>query len=626
MEPLAPEPEPAALPKREELAREREALRIQAAAVAAQQAALTEEEVCLEHRRQALDHQEAQLAAHLEAKRQRALHIRKRLQARARMLKRAEQDQELQSQAAAASLEKLRGEVKQAEEAARAERQRLLELRQRFVRHWRRRWVGQETELERRANRLARERHSLDQRTATLRREKADLVQAQMRANGEVELARRQLQAEREELGKQAEEQNRLENESRARARVLDEREQALCIQRQRLIAEQVQRQQTLSHLQAEIDGLENRIRQQRTRLLQPQTVSVPGESATLAESPPVQPAALSADERTRLDALELLSGDLADQRVQLAEQQERLTAAQAAFDRHRADLLAELEAFARRLQEREQTVLGAEQHLAEAEMHLRQRHDESASARRHLEGWQARLTSHESDWELERESLLGRCAASEQLFERERQALGELRRRWIAVRRRELERGRAEQTRCEQLRHESAGAREEWLQRCEALEQEQRRLAERGLALEQYRLETISQASDSVTAEKKLRKLQRHWEAVLGASALKLTLERRALQLAFSHLDDHRRQIDEQSKALAWREAESAERHAAWEHERASFESTNAQLRTEMQTSQKIGKLHEDQIETLRDEVERLARLLMDEPDEHSPPLDRAA
>jgi hypothetical protein len=626
MEPLAPAPEPAALPKHEEPAREREALRIQAAAVAAQQAALTEEELRLEHRRQALDHQEAQLAAHLEAKRQRALHIRKRLLARARGLKHAEQNQEHQSRAAAISLEKLRQEVKQAEEAASAERQRLLELRQRFVRHWRRRWVGHETELERRARQIDRERHSLEQQTAALRREKADVVQAQMRANGDVELTRRQLQAEHQELARQAEKQNRAENESQARARLLDERERALCTQQQRFIAEQVQRQQTLSHLQAEIDGLENRIRQQRTRLLQPQTVSAPGESVTLAELPPVLPAALSANERTRLDALELLSGDLVDQRVQLAEQQERLTASQVAFDRHREELVAELEAFARRLQVREQTVLGVEQHLAEAETQLRRRHEESASVRRYLEGWQGRLTSHQSAWEMERASLLARCAASEQLSERERQSLGELRRRWIAVRRRELERGRAEQACCEQLRHESAAAREEWLQRCEALEQEQRRLAERGLALEQCRLETISQASDSVTAEKKLRKLQRHWEEVFAASARKLARERQALQSTLSQLDERRRQIEEQSKALAWRETESAERHAAREHERASSESANAGLRTQMQTLQKIGKLHEDQIETLRDEVERLARLLMDEPEERSPPLDRAA
>src|SRR5262249_8437679 len=60
---------------------EREALRAQAAAAAAQQAALTDEEIRLQQRRAALEQQEQQLAAHLEAKRQRLqdLHDRTRL-------------------------------------------------------------------------------------------------------------------------------------------------------------------------------------------------------------------------------------------------------------------------------------------------------------------------------------------------------------------------------------------------------------------------------------------------------------------------------------------------------------------------------------------------------------------
>ncbi len=60
---------------------EKEALRIQAAAVAAQQAALTEEEARLQQRRAALEQQEGQLAAHLEAKRQRLVRLREEAQA-----------------------------------------------------------------------------------------------------------------------------------------------------------------------------------------------------------------------------------------------------------------------------------------------------------------------------------------------------------------------------------------------------------------------------------------------------------------------------------------------------------------------------------------------------------------
>jgi hypothetical protein len=270
--------------------------------------------------------------------------------------------------------------------------------------------------------------------------------------------------------------------------------------------------------------------------------------------------------------------------------------------------------------------VLDVEQHLAEAELQLRRRCEEAAAVRRHLEGWQGRLAAHEAAWEGERDSLLARCAASEQLLQRERRTLGELRRRWIVVRRRELERARADEARSEELRHESAVAREEWLGRSERLEQEQRRLAERALALEQYRLETISQAHDSVAAEKKLRKLQRRWEAAHAASVQRLVFERQALQAALSQLDARCQQIEKEGNAVTRREAEHAEQHIAWEHERASLESTNALLRKEMQTLQTIGELHEEQIATLRNEVERMARLLMDDNEQDSPPLDRAA
>src|SRR5579862_630086 len=51
------------------------AVGIQTAAVAAQQVALTEEEIKLSERRVALENQEAQLAAHLEEKRQKLVQL-----------------------------------------------------------------------------------------------------------------------------------------------------------------------------------------------------------------------------------------------------------------------------------------------------------------------------------------------------------------------------------------------------------------------------------------------------------------------------------------------------------------------------------------------------------------------
>ena len=62
------------------------AVGIQTAAVAAQQVALTEEEIKLSERRVALENQEAQLAAHLEEKRQKLLQLSKWAHAERRAL------------------------------------------------------------------------------------------------------------------------------------------------------------------------------------------------------------------------------------------------------------------------------------------------------------------------------------------------------------------------------------------------------------------------------------------------------------------------------------------------------------------------------------------------------------
>jgi len=248
------------------------------------------------------------------------------------------------------------------------------------------------------------------------------------------------------------------------------------------------------------------------------------------------------------------------------------------------------------------------------------------AQIRRHLDGWQARLTAREVAWEGERDGHLSRLQARQKHVESERAALSELRLRWIEGRRQELERLRAERTWCEGLRRECAVLREEWFRRGEALEREQRRLAEHALAMEEYRLEVIGQAADSAAAEKRLDRLQRDWEKLYAESEQSIARERRALEAETERLEERSQRLEQQAADYVLREADLSSRQGTWEHEQALAEAAHAELRQELQMRQVQCKQYERQMEDLRDEVERVARLLLDDNEGDTPPLARAA
>ena len=616
--------------EQEALEREREALRVQAAAVVAQQAALTETEGKLEQRRLALERQEEQLAAHLEAKRGRLLELQQRVRESRMALQRERQDHAERTAAECRELARLRQEVNHGQEYLRSRRRWLGELRRRLKQRSHEQVEGEREALRRREQELNEQRRHLERTAGQLEQDRAALAQARARWNGEVELARRQLLAGCDEFHRQQqrwqEEQGRRQADLQRRQRDLEQRALALAAA-ERDLAEQGQHwEQTRARLQREIDGLENRVRNCRRKLADEQgrlgldardpadapTVLIPVPPGAGVSARPV-PGGLP---ESQLVELERLAGELADQRLQLAELCERLIVARQGWRREYHGAVEELEAAAARLQERELAVALREEMLAPREFALDQRLDETARLRQQLDAWRARLAAREAVWEGERERLLDQLQAREALTQRQWLAMVDLRRRWSQRRRHELKQVRADLQRCEGFRRQYAMLWEECGRRRTELEQKERQLAERALAMEQYRLEFLGQAPDSAAAAKRLGRLRRRWAGVVAAAERGLRRERRALEAEAVHFRDQAEEMEQRLAEAARQEEDLARRLAAWEHEQVLAEDGNARLRRELQSLQAQRALYERQLTHVRDELERVARSLIDGPE----------
>jgi hypothetical protein len=592
------------------LGREKDALRIQAAAVAAQQAALTEEEVRLQHRRVALERQEAQLSAHLEERRQKLVESQGQVRDARTTLRNERTDHERRVAETTAELTKARQEVKAGEEKLREERGRLNELYRRLKERHAARWNTAEADLRRREERLGEERRKLEA-------EREALTDARLRFNGEAELGRRQIQDAWSEFRRAQklldERRGYVDADLRRRDRELTLAEQALADHWQDL-------QDKRQALEAEAEGLESRVRNLRRKVQEQEAQCrepVPTAEPTPAEEAPAPARAqpeVGAAERERLAGLEELAERLADQRLHLLEQAERLVRAEEEWRTLQAAALAELEEEAGRLQRREEQMEPRDRALAEAEAELRQRDEAAARLLAHLDGWQARLTARAATWEADRETLLASVKEREEVVRRQAEALADLRQRWSQRYKKELEALDGEMLRCQAARRQYASLWEDCHNHGAALERQQRALAEKSLALEQYRLEIVALAPDSAAAEKRLQRLRHRCAAPTAAARRNLDRERQALDTEQKRLQEQAARLDKQAATLAEREAEVARQLTEWESSRSDAETAGTRLRAEVEALATQRAYREREAEALRDEVERLARLLMDD------------
>jgi hypothetical protein len=595
-----------------------DALRIQAAAVAAQQAALVEEEGRLQQQLTALQRQEGQLASHLAARQQQLDEAEEQL----RQERAAFEQQCIARQAELdrrqADLDQIRAVAEKDREKAAAQRQQLGQLRRRLRQRWHQHFDTHETNLKKREQEVLRERQRLDN-------ERAKVIAFQERINAEHELARVQMREEWQQLGlaqQKWDETLNLEMADRLRRKQVLESRQASVESTRRELAEREQRWQAhCAGLKKEADGLEVRIRNQRDVLENLKREAAQHQAALtglfapapLTLSPPVGPTIAPDSFPVELQSL---AGTLHDQRKHLTEQWQRLLQLRDAWEQEREAALAELEAAALRVNVREDQLLASQRVIEVAREEGERRRQELAGVRESLEGWQARLTSQEVHAQAQRAVLLAEIDSRERQVELRGEQLREVHQRRNRRRQQELAEFQAARARCEEARRQHSELWHECEQLRAALVQQERTQSGRALALERFRQETIAEAPDSAKAESRLDRLARRNAERQEAEARDLTTERRKLQQERGRLDEQSAQLGKLEEELLHRQREYSASVSDWENRQAEAQQEDRLREEEIFKLQARLASSDKQLRALREEIERIARSMIEEAD----------
>jgi pSer/pThr/pTyr-binding forkhead associated (FHA) protein len=631
------------VPTREELEAECDALRIQAAAVVAQQAALTEEEARVRQGHTALEKQKEQLAAHLENRRRQLLELQEQTREDRATFKAECETRLVEQEQIRQQTLRVKEEVVRDRQQVDRERRRLVELRKRLKRRWHRHWDAEKAALQAREQDLAAAREKLRQDAEALRGERAAFVRSQLRFNGEVELGRRQLQDEWQQLARAQQQWEAALRQEQARRKQeksdLNRRAAEVQAAERGLADRQRQAEKRLAELTAEVQGLEVRVRNQRLRLMEKEQerarieLTLHAQGRTLVNSAANAPGALvpvaapaRLPPRFKLPAVwERLAGMLADQRKHLIEQWQQLLEIHSAWKaEHEAALLA-VEAAAHtvvqqvreeedRLELQERALAVKEQAMAAGLTDLGQRMQALSGVRCALEGWQARLTAREAGWEAERAALLAEVHAREEAAAAEVRRLEEVHERRLRRGSEEMEAVEAARERLEQLRRDYAILWQECQERRASLAREQRVLDGQSLALEDLRQELLPRAADPAAASRRLERLQKRQAVRLEAEERALEEDRQALVAEVQRLEERNRLLHQQEDDLIARHDEWARQVAAWEDQRLATADAEVRRQQEVQRLQAQRLLDQRQLAQLREELERIARLLMDE------------
>ncbi len=603
---------------------ERDAVRIQSAAVAAQQSALNEEEMRLEQRRVALDKQEEQLAGHLEERRRQLLQMQEQTRQERETFEVGRAAAVVEQAVLAKEMQTAHEATVAAGELARAERRRLVELRKRMLIHGKRRWKEQEAALIRREIELNAREVRLQRGAEKMARDHTALVDERLRLNGDVELGKRQLREQWQELGA-AQQQweaclNQEHTDRERRVRELDARTVAL-EEAERVWGERERSARLmLADLHRESAGLETRIGNLREKLAQEETAAarlhaLQPTPAALIPSVAVSPQVpMTGADRTAV--LQRIAGRLADQRAHLLEQWQTLLRVQDEWRGERERAMTELEAAGRSLQEQEHRLTTRQREIDAAAADWRQAQQALTQKRHALEGRQARLTGREAAWEGERGTLLGEARAREEAAEFQLRRLRHLTRRGEARRGKEAEALAAAQSRCEEARRQYVVLWKECLQRRKEIAREQRDMAARALALEQMRQEVIAAAPNAAAADRRLKRLRKQAAAQVAADEQAVEAVRQDLAAESERLGVLAVSLREGQKDLAVHQEELARREAEWDEREAAADEAEQRRRLELQWLTARREQDERQIAQLRDEVERVAGVLMNELD----------
>jgi pSer/pThr/pTyr-binding forkhead associated (FHA) protein len=649
----------------------REAVIIQVAAVAAQQAALEEDESRLLQQRNDLQQQEQQLAAHLAEKQKKMQSWSEHIKAEREGLRR----QKVEQQKILTRWESELSEVKenQGEEQERliVERQRINKVYERLRQRWQRQWSAEKQKYQQTDAQLRTEAKALEARQQSLREQETILARESLRFNTERELSSRQLQENWEEFKKEQASWRRQQAQERAR---LDEQQQQteeaiarMAEVRQLLQSEKLVWDRQRDAIQKELFHLNNRIVHQRQalkeqedkanaldqsmhrRLLHLQRVAVI-EAAAGVETASVQPrlpdvspatqlaiyeerpqlpprnaALVVAPESEQGVAIENLARELADQRMHLLEQYQRLAEIHDVWMLERDQAAQELEEQARQLLAREQALAAREQDARKVEHNLNQERDEVQSRRQEVEVWRVRLKAREQALEQDHHKHLETLRQQEKLLQEQLLGLTDLRQRWNRKRQEEIDNFRAEQSQLKRQLEEVHQLRRELFEKGQALEQEKRILADKTLAVETYRQEKAGRTQDPA-AQQRIERLRRRWLMQNAAQLRIVKAERDTVGAAIATLQE--RLNEWTHRVEQWTHANTllAEQQLALDERDTQLKAREQRVRREIMQSEAERQRIEDKYARMQDEIERMARVVYEDGESQVLSIEKAA
>jgi chromosome segregation ATPase len=285
-----------------------------------------------------------------------------------------------------------------------------------------------------------------------------------------------------------------------------------------------------------------------------------------------------------------------------------------------------ELERLTGELQKREVQVASREHGLEGAEADLRQRGQQVVQLRTSLESWKARLATAAASWLGQRERIMADLSARERLLEEHAAAAQSTRERWTMRRRVYLTRVREERAAWQRMRDSYGAMRDQYWRKCQILDKQEHFLAERALALEQQRQEHIVQSSDAAATEKRLEVLRREWASLSARARLAVAHEWTLLTREADQLDIRARKILEDAEQQATGEKDLTAQVEAWEQHQDATRAERLKHNHEVVALRRQREALEMEVATAREEVERLARFMLDEAEQPNVPANQAA
>jgi len=232
-------------------------------------------------------------------------------------------------------------------------------------------------------------------------------------------------------------------------------------------------------------------------------------------------------------------------------------------------------------------------------------------------------LRAREQLFEEEQQKQLLELRQKESVLQEQVSALAKLRERWNRRRQEEVEQLRAQRASLQQQHAEAQNVRLATFEKTQKLEEQNRILAERSLALEQYRQEVFFRAKDPA-AQRRVERLRRRWLTTNAGLIRDAKNERIATQKEWVQLESQRVELVQATSQLKQSEAVLAEKKTLLEESETLLKGREAQLEQQLRLLQSHHHRAEAKHLRMQDEVETFAKAMYDEAD--PPAFEKAA